>query len=256
MDPDPTPDPTPFFINCKKIFFFFFFLITCPQAYHLHSKKLKFLLKFCVTVYFRPLNTFMRKGQDTEPDPDLWLMSGSGRPKNMRIRFWIRIPNTAMSIATSLKPTSRFFRSTEIVYMFTVSSCLLPALSPSVGWLGGKSFCLISRSLGRLFKSAGLRNFRSKKPGFFFSTPQLVCSRRWWYLHKVMDDGAAIAAIAAPLWSSGKKEKLNNGLPKVSCTHIVNTVNKRVYLKEVNAHKHGLDHTRIAIVYFFKINIM
>ncbi len=153
-----------------------------------------------------------------------------------------------------LKSTLRFFPQHRNCLLF--HHVFLPALSPSVGWLGGKSFCLISRSLGRLFKSAGLRNFRSKNPGFFFNTPLLVCSRRWWYLHKVMDDGAAIAAIAAPLWSSGKKEKLNNGLPKVSCTPIVNSVKERVYLKEVNAHKHGLHHTRIAIVYFFKINIM
>ncbi len=76
MDPDqdPTPDPTPFFIefkDAKKFFFhFLFFLIICPQV-----KKFNFLLKFCVRMlfcrhYFSQLNTFMMKGKDPEPDPD------------------------------------------------------------------------------------------------------------------------------------------------------------------------------------------
>jgi hypothetical protein len=47
MDPDPTPDPTPFFIDFKdakkKDIFFIFFLITCPQAHHLQSKKFNVL---------------------------------------------------------------------------------------------------------------------------------------------------------------------------------------------------------------------
>jgi hypothetical protein len=77
-DPDPTPDLTPFFIEFhdakKNIFVSYFFLITCPQAHHLQSKKFNFCLKFCVTILFgrhcfSPLNTFMRKGKDPEPDP-------------------------------------------------------------------------------------------------------------------------------------------------------------------------------------------
>jgi hypothetical protein len=47
-DPDPTQDPTPFssdFEDTKKVLF-------CKH-------------------YFRPLNTFMRKGKDPVPDPDL-----------------------------------------------------------------------------------------------------------------------------------------------------------------------------------------
>ncbi len=83
MDPDPTSDPTPFFIDfkdAKKYFFPYFFLfLTCPQAHHLQSKKFNFLLKFCVKILFcrhcfSPLNIFMRKGKDPDPDPYLWLM--------------------------------------------------------------------------------------------------------------------------------------------------------------------------------------
>ncbi len=77
-DPDPTPDPTPFFIdlkNAKKYLFSYFFLITCPGT----SSSVYFLLKFCVKIlfcrhYFNPLNTFMRKGKDPDPDTYLWQM--------------------------------------------------------------------------------------------------------------------------------------------------------------------------------------
>jgi hypothetical protein len=81
------PDPTPFFINFKdarkNILFFIFFLITCPQAYHLQSKKFNFLLKFCVKIlfcrhYFSQLNTYMRKGKD--PDPHLLIMDSDPDP--------------------------------------------------------------------------------------------------------------------------------------------------------------------------------
>jgi hypothetical protein len=76
MDPDPTPDQTPFFTDfkdAKKMFFFsYFFLITCPLAHHFQSKILNFLLKFCIKIlfcghYFSPLNTFLRKGKDPDP---------------------------------------------------------------------------------------------------------------------------------------------------------------------------------------------
>ncbi len=174
--------------------------------------------------------------------PQAWL--------SVRTSSKLSLDKTTKSIATFFKASPTILPQHRNCLLF--HHVFLPALSPSVGWLGGKSFCFISRSLGRLFKSAGLRNFRSKNPGFFFSTPLLVCSRRWWYLHKVMDDGAAVAAIAAPLWSSGKKEKLNNGLPKVSCTHIVNTVNERVYLKEVNAYNMDWIIQTLQLCIFFK----
>ena len=60
----------------QKNFFAIFFFITYPQAHYLRSKKLNFLLlKFCAKIlickhYFSPLNTFVRKGKDLEPDPD------------------------------------------------------------------------------------------------------------------------------------------------------------------------------------------
>jgi hypothetical protein len=81
MDPDPTPDPPPFFTDFKEeknIFINIFFLTTCPQAHHLQCKKYDFLLIFCVKILFcrhyrisvRSI-TFMRKGMDPEPDPYL-----------------------------------------------------------------------------------------------------------------------------------------------------------------------------------------
>jgi hypothetical protein len=80
QDPHPTPDPTTSLIlrMLKKYFFSYFFLIICPQAHHLQSTKLNFLLKFCVNIficrhYFSPLNTFMRKGKDPDPEPDPYL---------------------------------------------------------------------------------------------------------------------------------------------------------------------------------------
>jgi hypothetical protein len=74
------PDPTPFFSNFKdankKYFLNLFFLITCSQAACPQSSKFYFFLKFCVKIlfckhYFSPLNTFMRKVKDPDPDPYL-----------------------------------------------------------------------------------------------------------------------------------------------------------------------------------------
>ncbi len=78
------PDPTPFFIDFKMqkkyLYIYIFFFITSPQAHHIQSEKIIFLLKFCIKIlfcrrYFSPLNTFLRIGKDTEPpqkhaDPD------------------------------------------------------------------------------------------------------------------------------------------------------------------------------------------
>ncbi len=53
MDPDLTPDPTPFFNDFKDV------------------KKYYFCVKFLFCKhFFSPLNTFMRNGKDTDPEPD------------------------------------------------------------------------------------------------------------------------------------------------------------------------------------------
>jgi hypothetical protein len=56
MDPDPTPDPTPFFSDLKdekkKKIFPYFFLINYPQAHYLRSKKFNFFAKILFKFYF------------------------------------------------------------------------------------------------------------------------------------------------------------------------------------------------------------
>jgi hypothetical protein len=75
MDPDPTPFFSDF-MDAKLFFFLSFFVLTFPQAHYVQYKKLNFLLKFCVKIFFckynvSPLNAFMRKWKG--PDPDLYL---------------------------------------------------------------------------------------------------------------------------------------------------------------------------------------
>ncbi len=91
MDPDPTPDPAPFFSDFKderKLIFSTFFPLTHSQAHSLSSVlKTKCLPKFCANIllckhYFSPLNTFLRKGRIRIPEPYLWLMDPDpGGPK-------------------------------------------------------------------------------------------------------------------------------------------------------------------------------
>ncbi len=73
MDPDPTPEPTPFFSNYR------------------HNTISSVLKVYFVMHYFSLFKTFMRKGKDPDPDPYLWLMDpdpggsktcGSRSPKN------------------------------------------------------------------------------------------------------------------------------------------------------------------------------
>ena len=83
MDPDASLDPNPVFSDfkdVKKIIFSYFFLINYPQAHYryLQSQKFNFLLTFCFKIlfckhYFSPLNTFMSKGKNPDPDVDLYL---------------------------------------------------------------------------------------------------------------------------------------------------------------------------------------
>ncbi len=94
MEQNPTPNPTPFFSDCKL--FWYFFLITYSRAHYLQSLVCCFKDKSGVKILFCKhylLNNFMRKGKD--PDPYLWLMdpdpfegpktSGSGSPTLVKI---------------------------------------------------------------------------------------------------------------------------------------------------------------------------
>jgi hypothetical protein len=74
-DPDPTPDPTPFFIAFKDAKKMFSHIFPHNWRNHLQSKIFNFLIIFCVKMlfcrhYFSPLNPFMRKEKDPEPDTD------------------------------------------------------------------------------------------------------------------------------------------------------------------------------------------
>ncbi len=126
MDPDLSPTPfSQWLQGCKtKSFFLKFFSYNLPTG--TLSSVLKFfflLLKFCVKIlfckhYFSPLNTFMRKGKDPDPDSYLWLKngSGSGRPKNIQIRS--RIPNTAITISYFFSLYS--FHSGNLFFVFVI----------------------------------------------------------------------------------------------------------------------------------------
>jgi hypothetical protein len=95
-DPDPTLDPTPFTSNLHIIF---------------SLKKFNFLINFVLKFYFASITVFFFQsdqhlnekregsgsGTGTVPLTN-GFCSGSGRPKNIRIRFRIRIPNTAFYI--------------------------------------------------------------------------------------------------------------------------------------------------------------
>jgi hypothetical protein len=68
-DPDSTPDPTPFFGDFFQIFF-----LKLTRRHIIFSLKNLIFAKFCIKIlfckhYFRLLNTFMRKGKSSEPDP-------------------------------------------------------------------------------------------------------------------------------------------------------------------------------------------
>jgi hypothetical protein len=73
MDPDPTPDPTPFFTDFKdaKFFFPYFFCNLPAGTLSLFSlKNLIFAEIFVLKFYFASIISvpFMRKGKDAEPD--------------------------------------------------------------------------------------------------------------------------------------------------------------------------------------------
>jgi hypothetical protein len=66
--PDPTSDPTPFFIDFKDANFFKNIFTGTSSS----VLKIKFFAKISVQIlfcshYFSPLNTLMRKGKDPDP---------------------------------------------------------------------------------------------------------------------------------------------------------------------------------------------
>jgi hypothetical protein len=93
-------------VPAGKLKEFFFLLITYPQ-YIIFSLKNLFFAKFCVRIlfcqhYFSPLKTFMGKGKDPVPDPDLYLRLMGPDPRGPKScveeiflfteeRSWIRI---------------------------------------------------------------------------------------------------------------------------------------------------------------------
>jgi hypothetical protein len=82
MDPDPTPDPTPFFSDfedSKKIFFFpYFFYYNLPAGTLSSFLKIKlfaknFVLNFISQVLFHSAQHLLRKGKDPDPDPHPYI---------------------------------------------------------------------------------------------------------------------------------------------------------------------------------------
>ncbi len=78
------PDPTPSFIEFKdaKSIFFHIFLRTCPQAHHLQSKKVNFLLKLlCSNVILQALFQSARHiYEKREGSGSVPLTNGFGSP--------------------------------------------------------------------------------------------------------------------------------------------------------------------------------
>jgi hypothetical protein len=66
--------------------FLYFFLIACPQTYHIQSKKLNFLLKFCAKTYFAGIisirsTIYEKKEGSGAGSGSIPPTNGSGRPK-------------------------------------------------------------------------------------------------------------------------------------------------------------------------------
>jgi hypothetical protein len=79
MDPDPTPDPTPFFSELKdekKIIFFIFFSYDLPAGTLSSVSKILFFAKFFVLKFYCILQALFQSAQHLYEE-------------NGRIRIWI-----------------------------------------------------------------------------------------------------------------------------------------------------------------------
>ncbi len=73
LEQNPAPDLTPFFCefkDAKKNYFFIAFSFNNPKNIIFSLFLLNFVLEFYFVAkhYFSPLNTFVRKGKDPDPD--------------------------------------------------------------------------------------------------------------------------------------------------------------------------------------------
>ena len=73
LEQNPAPDLTPFFSDlkdAKKNYFFIAFSYNYPKniIFSLFFAKFCVRILFCCKHYFSPLNTFVRKGKDPDPD--------------------------------------------------------------------------------------------------------------------------------------------------------------------------------------------
>ena len=73
LEQNPAPDLTPFFSDlkdAKKNYFFIAFSYNYPKNIIFSLFLLNFVLEFYFVAkhYFSPLNTFVRKGKDPDPD--------------------------------------------------------------------------------------------------------------------------------------------------------------------------------------------
>ena len=76
---------------------------------------------------------------------------------------------------------------------------VFPNRSARVGWFLGRSFFLISKSDGRLFRSAGsMATKRSKNPGFLARCPAAVRWSQRWQQQRQQASGAVTATLALP----------------------------------------------------------
>ncbi len=117
--------PTPFFgdLMDTNVFSSYLLLIKLSAGTLSLALKISFLLKFCVKIlfckhYFSPLNTFMRKGKDPDPESDLWLTDPDpGGPKH-----WMQIYCSVGNVCTY--STTNVWRG-QSKYIIYILACWL-----------------------------------------------------------------------------------------------------------------------------------